>query len=557
MRRVEPLLLCILAVGLVLRLLGLNWGLPSAEHYHSYHPDEIISLWAANAVNPLVGDFDPGFYNYGSLTFLLLRLLFDGVGVLWPVAADAAPWVLPARLHLIGRLWVALLGVGTLPLIFLAGRRMAGRTGGLVAAAVLALMPLHVAHSHYLTVDVPATFWTVAALCAALALLDGPRFRTALLAGALAGLAAATKYNAGLVLLAPLTALVVAAGRGAAAPVETPEGETSTARQPGLAWRLLRAVVAPGAACSAMAGFAFVLGSPGVLLNTPKFLQDFLYEARHVQEGHGLLFQNTLPGWIYHLTHSLRFGLGMPLLALALVSVVVAIRRRGGADLVLAAWVVPYYLLIGAAEVKFMRYALPLLPPLALWVGAAAAGWLDGKKWSRTRTAAGLALITVGFWSLGGATAYTLLFATPDPRDRAAAWVRENVRPGATVGLLSVPWFQHPPLVPWNGGTKTAQSFAQSEPEWEYALVVGHWTAARLRDEAPECFILSDLEVRDGLRLSLPETRDLVGAIEARYRKHEVRPIPVWPGLFAPDFPAEDWLYPAPTLHIYVRRDVP
>ena len=64
-------------------------------------------------------------------------------------------------------------------------------------------MPLHAQHSHWLTVDVPATFWGTLSLLwsARLATGDPKPLRAALLAGLFAGLAAATKYNLALTLL--------------------------------------------------------------------------------------------------------------------------------------------------------------------------------------------------------------------------------------------------------------------------------------------------------------------------------------------------------------------
>jgi hypothetical protein len=76
-------LLTLLALGL--RAWGLNWGLPSAARYYPYHPDETVLLNAVCSVNPLWGDFTPGFYNYGSLYILLTRIVFD-------FAAPIAGW---------------------------------------------------------------------------------------------------------------------------------------------------------------------------------------------------------------------------------------------------------------------------------------------------------------------------------------------------------------------------------------------------------------------------------------------------------------------------------
>ncbi|MBI3946565.1 MAG: glycosyltransferase family 39 protein [Armatimonadetes bacterium] len=545
MRRLDPLLLGIIILGLGLRLVGLHWALPSARHFHSYHPDEIMQAQATLNVNPLNGDFDPGFYNYGSLSFLVLRLAFDVAEVHAPVvppegaATEETLWVVLRRLHLLGRLLSALLGAATVLLTYGIGARLAGRAGGLTAALLLAITPAHVAHSHYFTVDAPAAFLGTAALWVALRLLDAPRARAA--AGALAGLAAAVKYNMGLVVLAPLAALVShawSARRKAPIP--------------------LRAVALPGIACLAAAAAGFLVGCPGVLLNTERFLRDFLYEARHVRTGHGLCFTNTLPAWIYHVTHSLRFGLGIPLLVVTLAGVAAAARRRSPADLVVAAWVVPYYLLIGMAAVKFQRYTLPLLPPLMAWAGALCAGYIVERGWSRRRALAAAGLVGTLLWTLGAAIAYDALFVATDPRDRAAEWVRAHVPSGATVASAALPWFQHPPLAPWNGGEKTRESFMGTCDRWTYAFLPGDWTAERLADERPSCFITSDLETRDSLRLDLPETqgmRRLVAALARDYRRVDFPPATAWPDLFGPGLPPEDWLYPAPTVSIYLRRD--
>jgi hypothetical protein len=52
-------------------------------------------------------------------------------------------------------------------------------------------------------------------------------------------------------------------------------------------------------------------------------------------------------GWLYHLTSSMRFGLGIPLLLLCLAGLGMAVAKRSRQDWMLLAFVVPYYLLIG------------------------------------------------------------------------------------------------------------------------------------------------------------------------------------------------------------------
>src|SRR5262249_18806601 len=120
---------------------------------------------------------------------------------------------------------------------------------------------------------------------------------------------------------------------------------------------------------------AFVLATPGILIDSAKFWHDVSYERTHVASGHGYVFVGTAPGWWYHVTNSLAPGLGWPLLSISGLALAWAIRRREPADGVLLAFVVPYYLLISSIEVKFARYTLPLFPPLCIWTGRALAEW--------------------------------------------------------------------------------------------------------------------------------------------------------------------------------------
>src|SRR5205814_6141601 len=101
---------------------------------------------------------------------------------------------------------VALFGVGSVALLYLVGCRAFGPRTGLLAAALLGVNFLHFQLSHVGLNDVPACFFLIAALLPSLRLLKAPRRRDFLLAGLFAGLAAATKYNFGIVLAAPLAA---------------------------------------------------------------------------------------------------------------------------------------------------------------------------------------------------------------------------------------------------------------------------------------------------------------------------------------------------------------
>ena len=64
----ESLLVSVaVSVALLLRIYGLDWGLPSPAQVHSYHPDEITVIGPTLHMNIFTGEMNPHFFNYGSL----------------------------------------------------------------------------------------------------------------------------------------------------------------------------------------------------------------------------------------------------------------------------------------------------------------------------------------------------------------------------------------------------------------------------------------------------------------------------------------------------------
>lgn len=543
-------LLAVLAVALAVRLWGISWGLPSALHYFSYHPDETAVLFYSTIqMNAFAGKLLPGFYNYGSLQLYLVEFanclgyLFNAVNiVIHDFSKDYDSW---ARMTLIGRLLTVTMGVWTVGLTYGIGTRLWNARAGLLAAALLAVMPLHAQHSHWLTVDVPATFWITLSLYWSTRLLQAreagvdslglwQRVKPAVHAGLTAGFATATKYNAALVILPILYA---------ALPVKR---DAPSIRQT-LTWSILALVAF---------ALAFLIGCPGSLLQSNAFIAGVAFEARHVSAQADLPFQQTGSGFVFHIANNLFYGMGWPLLLIALASVVYAAVRRERQDGLLAVFALPYYVLIGLAVVRYARYTIPLLPFLALWSGRMLDDLLASTK--STVRQAGVALTAVALLATAG---FCLYFIAPmagvDPRDRAVDWLNAHGYDTQPVGFACMPWFQSPPIDPAFGdlGHGGWIGFPTHPPNWQTRIDFHgkDWDMSILNVDKPPVIVLSQYDYKDAIRvhqtpalafLSKLQTDYRVAAEFGGYGKAEI----------GPSGPAYDMMYPNPAIWIFVRK---
>lgn len=545
-RPILVMLLIILAAAAGFRFWGLSWGLPTAQHYFSYHPDETLVLMAALRVSFLEGQLDPGFYNYGSLYIYLVNIavfLASICGAINPGGDDILASIGEfAKMYTAGRIMAVLLGIATVYLAYALGRRMYGQAAGLLAAGFMAVVPLHVMHSKFLAVDVPATFFVTLSLLFATRIPDGRRARDYILSGLFAGLAAATKYNAGVVLLAPVAAHL--AGR---------KGKS-------VGWTSGFKVLGTMAG----AGVGFLIGCPGALLYSKAFVRDFTYEMLHARAGHGVLFMKTGSGFVYHLTSSLWSGMGVPLLALAAVGLLYAIRKRTAHDWVLLAFLIPYYVLIGSAQVRFARYTMPLLPVMALLAARVSVDTISRLWQSRlgkvcVPVAVLVLTLVIGYTMLYSA-ALDNLFAARDTRDQAAAWIEDNIPTGTSIGLPTVPWFYTPPISPYFGHPDPRQRYEAAQEVDDYVLVVSgdrEFEASLLIETAPDYVILSKFEYEDRLRIGDPAAKEYF-----RILRRDYRPAKEFEGtvaIFGRAFPTfgelpHDMSYASPTIRMFSLR---
>ncbi|MGQ9657762.1 MAG: phospholipid carrier-dependent glycosyltransferase [Fimbriimonadales bacterium] len=540
LRHPKPLWLWTALFGLALsvRLVGVGWSLPNAERHYSYHPDEWLLLLSSYfVINPYAGEFLPGFYNYGTLPMYFWSVWLhwlSAVGVIDRLPDNATHVQiaeLRAQLYLWARVLVAMMGAGTAVIVGRTLTQVAGIGAGTVAALAMAFAPALVVHSRFMTVDVPTTFFVALAFHQAVALHISPRPMRTLLWGAFwAGCAAGSKYNAGLALLAPLAALWL-----------LPDMPTQK--------RLINSIAAVG-----VAGLTFLIVCPGIWADSSRFWANFWYEVRHVGQGHGEIFTDTGPGWLYHLTPNLSTGFGAVGLLASGIGWGLHARNRALWGVLIAS--LAYYLLIGAAEVRFLRYTFPLFPALAMGIGLLWAGRAPGAggslAWLPLRALVGVALV----WQLLSTASLTACMVRPDARDQAAAWARKTLPEGTRIGFPTVPWFYTPPLFAEIGALRWQERLAAAQQATRFHLIPlapPEWNLDALQATLPDYLIISEFESRDVARIARTDYQAFMRLVDARYtlvRTFENEP----PLLGRQQQMPHDLLYICPKIFVYRLR---
>lgn len=561
-----PLFIFTLALGL--RLLGIGWGLPNANHQQSFHPDEPV-VWAySQGIEPTKLKFTPGFYNYGTLYLTTLKVASDVVagysgGGVNPEKLDEV-WSFIGKSHLAGRVISALAGSGTALLVFLILRRFSNELGAAFGGLAIAFAPAHVVHSRFQTVDILAAFLIAASAFYALKLIPTEGIeekrsdiKLAILSGAFAGLSAGTKYTG---ILCLITLVVVAFG---------------VRRQ---SWLKLSGVGI------GIAALVFLVTTPGILLETGAFMKGFLYETKHVKEGHGLIFEGTSSGFIFHIAN-LMLGLGTLMALLGLGGLFGGAGKRHWWAIGLAAFLIPYYVLIAGAEVKFIRYTFPLFIGIAVGFG-----WLIGKsreKGGKWHMVVGLGILALGGLLGGGLQSsirFTAWMASPDPREVAGAYLRGK---DTTVGVVADPWFYtasfHPdlgrrlvfeqgmPAVGMTGYSTYLDSKLQAtaSPKVERFAPIGadgqrdlaqrlDWDERLVTESKPEYVAFSSFE-SEGLeriaKLSDPSPVGKATSDRAKAFMEKLKAEYVFDRQFGPDIDfIHDMLYVQPTVWVWKRK---
>jgi 4-amino-4-deoxy-L-arabinose transferase-like glycosyltransferase len=433
-----PALGAILIGSLALRLWGVRQGLP-----YAYNTDEAdhflpraVAMFQQHSLNPHY------FANPPAFTYVLHGLLAVAYG-----SARGAVHAFehhPADVYTLARVATAVLGVGALWLLYATGARLFGRVLGLLAAAIEAVAFLPVFYAHLALNDVPTLAPATLSLLGSAGVLRKGRARDYLLAGVGLGLACASKYTAGIMLL-PLIAAAVCRFE----------------REPGAVRRALVGV----ALAAAAAVLAFLIANPYALLDYQAFHSELVHQSTLAGEAQGKLGAPRQGGLVYYLW-SLTWGLGwVPALA-ALGGAVTVWRSQARLGWLLVPAPVLFLAFMGLQGRYFGRWLLPIVPILCLLaacfalqltggiVERLAPAWREQRARSMSIALIALAGVLLCAQGLIYSVHSDLVLSREDTRSLTRAWMLAHIPPGSPIVVEPVspaqwgsPWRKYYSLV--------------------------------------------------------------------------------------------------------------
>jgi 4-amino-4-deoxy-L-arabinose transferase-like glycosyltransferase len=461
------LLLVALVAGGLARLPAVTAGYPYLHYVDEGHVLHPVRRTLAT------GRWDPADNNYPELPVLAIaaasRLVSPLAGV-WrfapPLGGISAldlyyDQVEPPQLMLVGRALGWLLSLGIILLAGLLARRLGGDIAGAVAALAAALLPALVFRGALVIVDLYATFFVLAALVLLAAVEKPDQLGRLAAAGACCGLAAVSKYPAGLAFLIVAAAVLLAPWR----------------------WRerlLGLAVAGIAAAVAAGTVMPVLWREPLHVWESQIARQSKVYGELRVGSYWNQAFERVewdLPALPYA-------ELGFTFAALALAGLAVLVVRRSsrrfgsGCALFAAAMIA----LHAAYSFQAFRNLLPVAGLACASAGVAVAA--AGERIGRPRLAAVLGCLLLAALFGPAALAYARdRAALVDSRRQALEWIAGSPRAGVPVLILKELAVPRSELARARG------------PVW-----VASWRTARraLRRELPPFLVAADIVRRDG-----------------------------------------------------------
>ncbi len=453
------LLAAIVAVALVLRFRGIQWG---TGYY--LHPDELFMTTVLENIGP-----PSGFREYLDSAASPLNPFNNGTGYIYGTFPLFATKILGSfteytainNAHIPGRWLSAIVDTGTIVLVWWIGRMLWNRWTGLLAALLLAFTALNISAAHYFTTDAWSAFFATGAFAFVLAAWRYRRWSMYAMAGLMVGLATASKptmlASVGFLALPALETIRLFGWRGVLPRLSRLDEDDDQRSFPVFFASALSVFVAIWTIRLAQ---PYMFEGPSLFSFRfdPRWLADVEF-WRNAQSG----VMDYYPGhqWterapvVFQLRNMVLWGMG-PGLGLAALAgfgwqvwkIVVSRTWPSWLMMGMTGWIAFHFLYFGISLVKTQRYWLPAYPFLVLLASAVLIAllqwaWQSGvvrisalswtfhvpRRWNPAFLLPVLVVATTIFYG----TAYVSIYSNTQSRVDASEWIVDNVPDGSTI----------------------------------------------------------------------------------------------------------------------------
>ncbi|MBT6144168.1 MAG: hypothetical protein HN712_06735 [Gemmatimonadetes bacterium] len=149
----------------------------------------------------------------------------------------------------------------------------------------------------------------------------------------------------------------------------------------------------------------------------------------------GSLHYAGTPAYLYQLLRLFPAGMGFALEIVAILGCLYAFTRRRPADILMAGFVVVYFLVVGQFATKYIRYFVILMPLTAILAARLLIDvWHAGRQTLPRLIGRGTVVAIVAVTVAHG-VAFATIYGRPDPRVEAVQYVASQSEPGAGVAI--------------------------------------------------------------------------------------------------------------------------
>ncbi len=425
------LLLFALLSGAFFRFYGIGYGLP-----HRYIPDEVTMMNAAMNYGHSIANREkpsyilnyPEAFGYTLAGVIGSEFVFGKLTGRYSNLEDFAFAYLhtPGRIFLTARLFSATISLLTILLVFLIVNYLYNPDVAVISALIVAFLHTLAEWAHWALPDSMMVFWSMLSLLFTVIGYRKRKIRFLYLSALLAGLAASTKYNGGLIIFSTVYAMAFIVFE----------------EKRNLHWREKALPIILHCAGFALVSMAILVStSPGWIHSTQEamgFFSNELDAVEHGRMGGGVLTGIPIIAFFIKLI-GFEGILGLVLIA----GVVFSLFKPGSREILLLVSIIPTMIYLGTWENQELHYYSTVLPCAAILSATMIYRFSRMNNMLRyiSLVVLGVSLIHVSWLTSNADTRYSNV----DTRTVAREWIEDNISEGAVFGEY---WNHYgPPLV--------------------------------------------------------------------------------------------------------------